>query len=86
MKNILFRFVVLYCFLFFAAGTVQGQCINSCSHDSLWTVCLAEVKIAPGSGDGDPVLNFYRPNKSFTTEDILSRVPALSLTRRSSFG
>jgi len=86
MKNILFKFVVLYCFLFFAAGTVQGQCINSCSHDSLWTVCLAEVKIAPGSGDGDPVLNFYRPNKSFTTEDILSRVPALSLTRRSSFG
>lgn len=84
-KNCLFL-LFLNSLMFFNPGTSLAQCINGCSHDSTWTVCLAEVKISPESGSGDPVHNFYRPNKSFTTEDILSRVPALSLTRRSSFG
>ncbi len=64
----------------------RAQCVSECSHDSLWTLCLSEVRITPCSGEGDPVHNFYRPNKSFTTEEILSRMPALSLTRRSNFG
>lgn len=79
---------VILCLLLLGAGSVRvgAQCMNSCSHDSVWTVCLTEVNITPCNGEGDAVYNFFKPNKSFTTEDILSRIPSLSMTRRSSFG
>ncbi len=86
MKKFPVVLFALACYTFLSLETLNAQCINGCSHDSTWTICLAEVKVSPDAGSGDPVHNFYRPNKSFTTEDILSRVPALSITRRSSFG
>lgn len=86
MKSQCFFLLLVCSFSLLSEKRLNAQCINACSHDSTWTVCLSEVKISPESGTGDAVHNFYRPNKSFTTEDILSRIPALSMTRRSSFG
>lgn len=85
MRYLLHTFLIAGSILF---GTLQtaGQCSGLCSHDSTWTICLSEVDIVPQGGNGDAVHNFYRPNKSFTTEEILSRIPALSMIRRSNFG
>lgn len=86
MKYFLFVYVFFSCAFALINIPSQAQCVNTCSHDSLWTICLTEVNITTGSDGGNAVHNFYRPNKAFTTEDILSRIPALSMTRRSNYG
>ncbi len=86
MRSFFIVFLLVHCICLLNVKSAQSQCLNGCSHDSVWTVCLSEIKITPVSGEGDPVYNFYRPIKSFTTEEILSRLPALSMTRRSNFG
>jgi iron complex outermembrane receptor protein len=86
MKSFAVSFITLLIMLCAGSDRTVAQCINTCSHDSVWTVCLSEVNITPCNGEGDAVYNFFKPNKSFTTEDILSRIPSLSMTRRSSFG
>lgn len=86
MKHSFFVLMFIVCIHALMYNQSSAQCTNACLHDSLRTICLAEVCITPSSGTGDPVHNFYRPNKSFTTEDILSRMPAISMTRRSNYG
>ena len=79
MKHILlFSFFILT----LSVNSIARQ--DSCCHrDSVWTICLKEVKVAP---NGDPVHNFYRVNKSIGTDDLLSRVPLMQMTRRGNYG
>lgn len=54
--------------------------------DTLRTIYLSEVMIHSNLQQEDTLQNFFRANKSATTEDILSRLQGLYLIRRGSFG
>src|SRR5690606_18392661 len=54
--------------------------------DTLPTKLLSEVFIQTTRDESDTLQNFFRANKSATTEDILSRLPGVFLIRRGSFG
>jgi len=58
---------------------------ESSGYDSLPTYLLSEVTIQSTSAE-DTLQNFFRANKSATTEDILSRLHGVYLIRRGSYG
>lgn len=54
--------------------------------DTLRTIYLSEVMVHSNLQEEDTLQNFFRANKSATTEDILSRLQGVYLIRRGSFG
>jgi len=54
--------------------------------DTLRTIYLSEVMVQSNLQQEDTLQNFFRANKSATTEDILSRLQGIYLIRRGSFG
>lgn len=66
--------------LFVAAG-VRAQTV-----DTLHTFYLSEVVVKSAIQEGDTLQNFFRANKSATTEDILSRLQGVYLIRRGNYG
>lgn len=67
--------------LLFVSGASWAQ-----DSDTLRTIYLSEVMIRSNLQQEDTLQNFFRANKSATTEDILSRLQGLFLIRRGSFG
>jgi iron complex outermembrane receptor protein len=54
--------------------------------DTLRTILLSEVMVRSNLQQEDTLQNFFKANKSATTEDILSRLQGVYLIRRGSFG
>lgn len=54
--------------------------------DTLRTIYLSEVMIRSNLQQEDTLQNFFKANRSATTEDILSRLQGLYLIRRGPFG
>lgn len=54
--------------------------------DSIRTMVLSEIVVSGVQIQADTLENFYKSNASATTENILSRMPAVSLVRRGAFG
>jgi len=54
--------------------------------DTLRTLLLSEVLVRSELQQEDTLQNFFRANKSATTEDILARLQGVYLIRRGSFG
>ncbi|MDZ7648357.1 MAG: hypothetical protein U5K54_14875 [Cytophagales bacterium] len=50
------------------------------------TLYLSEVVVNSTIQEGDTLQNFFRANKSATTEDILSRLQGVYLIRRGNYG
>jgi iron complex outermembrane receptor protein len=67
--------------LLFVSATSWAQ-----DSDTLRTIYLSEVMIRSNLQQEDTLLNFFKANKSATTEDILSRLQGVYLIRRGSFG
>lgn len=60
----------------------QSKCDSACTSKC----CnLKEVTVS-GNTDEDPQFNFYKQNKLPTTEEILARMPGVSLIRRGNYG
>jgi len=59
---------------------------ESTPYDSLPIHLLSEITIQSTSAEIDTLQNFYRANKSATTEDILARLQGVYLIRRGSYG
>lgn len=72
---------IIFC-LTVVSHSLQAQ---APTYDSLPTRMLEEITIRP-TRDNDTLQNFFRANRSATTEDILYRLPGLSLIRRGSYG
>lgn len=54
--------------------------------DTMRTIILSEVLVRSTLQQDDTLQNFFRANKSATTEEILSRLQSVYLIRRGSFG
>jgi iron complex outermembrane receptor protein len=54
--------------------------------DTLRTILLSEVMVRSNIQQEDSLQNFFRANKSATTEEILARLQSVYLIRRGSFG
>jgi iron complex outermembrane recepter protein len=69
-------------------GLLLFVSVNTWAQDSdtLRTIFLSEVMIRSNLQEEDSLQNFFRANKSATTEDILSRLQGVYLIRRGSFG
>ena len=60
---------------------------NSLSADSTRSILLSEVLVSTKTrSDPQRMLQFYRSNQSSGLEDILSRLPEMSLIRRGTYG
>ena len=60
---------------------------NSLSADSTRSILLSEVLVSTKArSDQQRMLQFYRSNQSSGLEDILSRLPEMSLIRRGTYG
>lgn len=72
----------------FAAFLLLGAYLGArAQQDSIKTVVLNEVNIvAPQRKQDRQLLHFYKANSSATLEDILSRLPEVSLVRRGAYG
>lgn len=76
---------LLFSFFFLCVAAVHAQ--SSREGDSVRTVMLQEVQVATRQKSQQQSLyHFFSANKAATTEDILSRLPELSLIRRGSYG
>lgn len=76
-------FLLFTCFLLLTM-LAEAQTIWA---DSLRVVLLQEVKVtARQKSQQQQLYDFFSANRSATTEDILSRLPELSLLRRGSYG
>jgi iron complex outermembrane recepter protein len=74
----------LLCTFSSAFAQINEQAINS---DSSRTVDLKEVRLFTSKKTAlQQLVNFFRANNSSTIEDILSRLPEVSLVRRGSYG
>lgn len=61
--------------------------VSTMSDDSSRSIELREIQVSSKEpGNRQRMLHFYRANQSSTLEDILSRLPELSLLRRGSYG
>jgi iron complex outermembrane receptor protein len=60
--------------------------VRAQSVDTLRTLYLSEVVVNSTIQEGDTLQNFFRANKSATTEDILSRLQGVYLIRRGNYG
>lgn len=77
--------VNLFGFLFLFGSIAHAQ--NSVQEDTVRTVTLQEVQVSSKQKNQQQNLyHFFSANKAATTEDILSRLPELSLVRRGSYG
>lgn len=55
--------------------------------DTVRTIVLQEVMVSSkGKSQQQDLFNYYKANRAATTEDILSKLPELSLVRRGSYG
>lgn len=79
------KVISLYTCLLLYSATVGAQHIVQ--EDSLRTVVLEEVRVsAKQKSQQQNLYHFFSTNKAATTEDILARLPELSLIRRGSYG
>ena len=72
---------LICCLLIFVVVGARAQ-----SADTLRTFYLSEVVVKSAIQEGDTLQNFFRANKSATTEDILSRLQGVYLIRRGNYG
>ncbi|HEY1020405.1 MAG TPA: TonB-dependent receptor [Sediminibacterium sp.] len=79
------RIIYVYVLVFLPALVVQAQ--TNTGEDSIRTVVLQEVRVsAQQKNQQQQLYQFFRSNQAATTEDVLSRLPELSLIRRGSYG
>jgi|JI7StandDraft_1071085.scaffolds.fasta_scaffold03898_2 iron complex outermembrane receptor protein len=79
-KKIWYIFIIKCC----CFTTALAQ--NSVTDSTIKKLELNEVIVCEHFLQQDDVFNFYRNNKSATTEEILLRMPGISLIRRGSYG
>ncbi len=79
-KKIWYIFIINCC----CFTTALAQ--NSVTDSTIKKLELNEVIVCEHFLQQDDVFNFYRNNKSATTEEILLRMPGISLIRRGSYG
>ena len=72
--------------LFLAPIYGHAQSGKELKTDTLPAKMLQEITVYAVQTEGDSLQNFYRANKSASTEDILSRMQGVSLIRRGGYG
>ncbi len=79
-----------YLFLLLLGGYLSGLAQNNNNNlltDSTRSIVLSEVMVSTKArSDQQRMLQFYRSNQSAGLEDILSRLPEMSLIRRGTYG
>jgi len=76
---------LLFLLLFGATLAARAQTTDSAAN--MPQVALHEVRVhTTGKSQHQKLFSYFKTNEAATTEDILSRMPSLSLVRRGSFG